>query len=580
MKIKHILKGISVSLLMAAAVSGVSATAQLPVKGINGKEYYVYTVGKKETIYTVAEKLGVQRDKIVRWNPGAADGLRADTKLYFPKDECPELAGFKDVKSEDVNVVKPLHAADADAPATYTVGKSESLYGISHKTGISPDRLLALNPGLENGVKAGMVLRLKEAAGNEAAPAQTPKSGAEKSENKVPEPPETTYNLRPVQPEIVEVSRETLEPEVPNICLILPLGLDKAEGDRTAATFTEFYRGFLLGMEQARHGNMPVRVTVLDAGTNGEHAADLISSPVIPEAAVVILPDQQQALNVLADKATDEGVYSLNFHNLRDSLYMTNPLLVQATVPSDSMNLEAAKAFVELTLEHADEGSAIYPVILRREDGKQDRDEFINIISELYTSAGVNPVTITFDGILNKDDLANIPANVHPVFIPASGTAAEFNKIWATLQNYIEALPLGYGQATVIGYPDWLAFRGDTRAAVHKLRAVIFSRYATDTESEDYQHVQSLYRRWYGTDMQDAIPSQALVGYDAARYILANLKVNGGAYDPATVTPQKGVQNIYNFVKAGDGEEAGFVNDYLYIIRFESDGKLEITGIK
>ncbi len=570
------------SLLMGAVISSINVSAQLPVKSINGKEYYVYTVDKKETVYTVAEKLCIKRDKIVRWNPGAADGLRAGSKLYFPKEDCPELANFKEA-SESEPTVKALHAADNDAE-TYTVGKSESLYGISHKTGVSPDRLLALNPGLEKGAKAGMVLRLKDDAATESGTVKASDKSSDmsqnKNENKIPEAPEPTYSLRPVNPEIVELSRETLEPEIPNICLILPLGLDKAEEDRTAATFTEFYRGFLLGMEQARHGNMAARVTVLDAGTNGERASEMVSSPAVADAAVIILPDQQNALNMIADKATDEGIYSLNFHNLRDSLYLTNPMLVQATVPSNSMNMEAARAFVKMTLEQSPEGTAIYPVILRRENGKQDREEFINLISELYTSAGVNPVTISFDGTLTRDDLSVIPADVRPVFIPASGSAAEFNKIWASLLNFKENMSLSNGDTMVIGYPDWLAFRGDTRTAVHKLRAVIFSRYATDTESESYEHVQSLYRRWYGTDMQDAIPSQALVGYDAARYVLANLKVNGGAFDPATETPQKGVQNIFNFVKAGEGEEAGFVNDYLYIIRFEADGKLEITGIE
>ena len=49
----------------------------LPSKIINGKEYYYYNVQPKETIYSIAHKLGTTKDEIVKYNPSAVDGNKA-----------------------------------------------------------------------------------------------------------------------------------------------------------------------------------------------------------------------------------------------------------------------------------------------------------------------------------------------------------------------------------------------------------------------------------------------------------------------------------------------------------------------
>ncbi|MDE5635122.1 MAG: LysM peptidoglycan-binding domain-containing protein, partial [Muribaculaceae bacterium] len=49
----------------------------------------------------------------------------------------------------------PAARNDSNVPdnTTYTVKRGESLYGISHKHGMTTDQLIALNPSAEYGVK-------------------------------------------------------------------------------------------------------------------------------------------------------------------------------------------------------------------------------------------------------------------------------------------------------------------------------------------------------------------------------------------------------------------------------------------
>lgn len=59
----------------------------LPIKNVNGIQYYFREVKPKETIYGLCRELGLSKDEIVRHNPSVGDGLKAGMTLYFPVNE-------------------------------------------------------------------------------------------------------------------------------------------------------------------------------------------------------------------------------------------------------------------------------------------------------------------------------------------------------------------------------------------------------------------------------------------------------------------------------------------------------------
>ena len=135
---------------IAAAASVTAVALDLPTRKINGTEYYYYQVKAGDTVYSLTSTLGISREEIVRHNPSVSDGLRQGSTLLFPVSE------FKDT--------------NPDMPATHTVGRGETIYGIAHKYGVSPEAIIALNPQAENGVRTHMVLRLPS-SGATASPA-------------------------------------------------------------------------------------------------------------------------------------------------------------------------------------------------------------------------------------------------------------------------------------------------------------------------------------------------------------------------------------------------------------------------
>lgn len=110
-----------------------------------------YTVPPKMNFYQLEKRFNVKSDEIVRLNPEIIErgGLKEGMVIRIPE---------RKVKGGEVNT---------DNYIFYEVKPKQTNFSLTRKLGISYTDLLALNPDLKNGLKAGMVLKLpKEQTGN------------------------------------------------------------------------------------------------------------------------------------------------------------------------------------------------------------------------------------------------------------------------------------------------------------------------------------------------------------------------------------------------------------------------------
>ena len=109
-----------------------------------------YTVPPKMTLYSLGREYGIPTDSIVRLNPEIMKegGLKEGMVIRLPKR--------KDKES----------VVNTDNYIFYEVKPKQNIFRITQNLKITRDELFRLNPALENGLKAGMVLKLpKEKAG-------------------------------------------------------------------------------------------------------------------------------------------------------------------------------------------------------------------------------------------------------------------------------------------------------------------------------------------------------------------------------------------------------------------------------
>ncbi len=103
-----------------------------------------YQVPPKMNFYQLEKKFGVKSDEIIRLNPEIKErgGLKEGMTIRIPEKKI--TTG--EVNTENYNF--------------YEVKPKQTEFSLTRKLGISYEELKALNPDLQNGLKAGMVLKL------------------------------------------------------------------------------------------------------------------------------------------------------------------------------------------------------------------------------------------------------------------------------------------------------------------------------------------------------------------------------------------------------------------------------------
>jgi len=103
---------------------------------INGAKYYVHTVAAGETLYSIAKTYGTTEDEIIAHNRSAADGLKTDQTIKIP------------VSTQFVSEIVEPKKRRKDYES-HTVAEGETLYSISRLYAVSIETILNDNPNID-----------------------------------------------------------------------------------------------------------------------------------------------------------------------------------------------------------------------------------------------------------------------------------------------------------------------------------------------------------------------------------------------------------------------------------------------
>ena len=236
---------------------------------------------------------------------------------------------------------------------------------------------------------------------------------------------------------------------------------------------------------------------------------------------------------------------------------------MQANLPSDIMQTKAVEAVSKVL-------PSFTPVFITH-PGATDKAEIIADIKKDLDKRGRTYKDISFTDKLTIDNLAGLDKSGKYVFIPASGKQSELNKVLPALVEWKETLS-DPEQVTVFGYPEWTTFRGETLTNMQALNTRVYSRFFSDPMDIETRAVEDTFKKWYGCEMENAVPRQGLMGYDTGMFLIKNLTEEEDLKAPE---PYRGVQNGFKFVSPENTE--GMYNDVLYIITFRPSGYTDRT---
>lgn len=210
------------------------AVANTSAKVLSADEYEVQP---KDNYYKISRKFKISKKDLFAINPGLEErGLKVGDVIKIKYTETPKDA----VKiTEKVVEEQPQRTYTAttvkDDYLTYKVQAGDTVFGILNQFNVDLDDLLELNPELSNGLKAGMVLRIKK-----------------------------------LDEAYIKNNGEAL-----NVVLMLPFGFD-AEDSKYRNLSADFLTGAKLAVEMNAAKGQKIDFKVIDAGNENAFKKSLM----------------------------------------------------------------------------------------------------------------------------------------------------------------------------------------------------------------------------------------------------------------------------------------------------------------
>lgn len=137
----------------------------------------------KQTIYGITKQYKISEEELRRLNPDLDSNMKIGNEVVLPLENVKKYGGASVISSAkpvesssnnassstkskiDSDIDKSSNSVSdnsQDEYATYTVEQGDTVFSIVNKFGITIDELVALNPDLAKGLKAGMVLKIRK----------------------------------------------------------------------------------------------------------------------------------------------------------------------------------------------------------------------------------------------------------------------------------------------------------------------------------------------------------------------------------------------------------------------------------
>ncbi len=454
----------------------------------------------------------------------------------------------------------PTEVINGTTYYVYRVAPKETVYSITRKLGITRDELIAANPAVADGLRAGDVLifpidatptPVQEEIKEEPAPPSQP----EVSENsEVYEDSEDSEVLE--NPESSELPAPAEPQDSLTVAVLLPFMLESENITKSADNYTKFYCGFLLAVDSlSSQSELPVKILVFDTEGSVDSVERLMTRPDIRNADFIIAPEDSPSIEVIASVADSTNASVINLFAVKNEAHRKHESLFQGNISHDLMYTSAIKAFCDANKQKK-------VIFLNATDIPAEKAEFTKELTANLVSSGIPYEQLNYAGKLTNEDLAALTPEKEYVFIPTSHSREALMRFLPALEEYSNLNTA----TSLFGFPEWIVLQGDIKEKLHKLNTTIYSRFASDYNSADYMRIAASYENAFGEPLVKTMPVSALLGFDTAAWILR-------AAENGVTTPYQGAQNAFKFVEI---ENSGNENSALFFINFTPTGSTEV----
>lgn len=511
----------------------------------NSDKPVFHTIQAGETLYRLSVKYNVTTQAICEANPGlSTENFRSGQVIIIPvqSDSKPKKETPKIEEQENTNVKMN------DWKDMHKVERKETIFSISREYGITEEELIAANPELKTGkLKKGTFLFI-------------PYGKNDKKQESESQP--TTKELTN---EEVFSQNEELKKDIKTIkaAVMLPFMAGTSTNMDEQVRMVEYYEGFLMAVDSLKKQGVSIDLYTYD--TKGREATlnSILSKKEMKNMDIIFGPAKAQDIDVLATFADNNNIrLVVPFAPKVDEVFK-NPHIYQINTPQSYLYSEVYEHF---TRKFSDSNV----IFLNASNGDREKDEFIKGMKTELRNNGISyrdfTVTDNFYEITTvMDTLRN------NIFIPTSGKSTALVKILPQLTQIRRERP-NY-MMNLFGYPEWQTYTNDYLASFYEIDTYFYSSFYTNNLFPAAVHFTNSYRRWYSKDMANIYPKYGMLGYDTGYFFLKGLSKYGNKMEEnlnsIQVTP---IQTGFKFERVNNW--GGFINRKVFFVHFSKDYEL------
>ena len=521
---------------------------KIPQKNAGSGQQTFHTIQAGETLYKLTQRYGVTAQHICKANPGlSAENFRIGQVIVIPAQT---ESIINEVKSAGAvsSASTPLKPKCRDM---HRVERKETIYSISRLYGITEAELIAANPELRTEkLKKGKFLCIPYTS-----------AGNSQKEQEQPVSPTTI----PTDNELFDKSKKE-NPKIATIkaAVMLPFMTD-GSGNRDEQTrMVEYYEGFLMAVDSLKEKGVSIDIYTYDTYNNTSSVKSILAKDEMKNMNIIFGPAYPEQVKPVADFAKKNNIRLVIPFTSKGNEVFNNPSIYQINTPQSYLYSEVYEHFTR-------KFTNANVIFLDAEDGDKDKADFIKGLKEELKGKHIPFTELKGEAITPESLKGAMNATLDNVFIPTSGTNIALIKLLPQLIVTLRDNP-DY-RMQLFGYPEWQTYTNDHLASFYELDTYFYSSFYTNNLFPEAIRFSSAYRKWYSKDMSNTFPKYGMLGFDTGYFFLKGLSQYGSNLEDklnkVTVTP---IQTGFKFERVNNW--GGFINRKVFFVHFTKNYEL------
>lgn len=525
---------------------------KIPQKNAGSGQQTFHTIQAGETLYKLTQRYGVTAQHICKANPGlSAENFRIGQVIVIPaQTESSEETIINEVKSAGAvsSASTPLKPKCRDM---HRVERKETIYSISRLYGITEAELIAANPELRTEkLKKGKFLCIPYTS-----------AGNNQKEQEQPVSPTTI----PTDNELFDKSKKE-NPKIATIkaAVMLPFMTDGSGNRDEQIRMVEYYEGFLMAVDSLKEKGVSIDIYTYDTYNNTSSVKSILAKDEMKNMNIIFGPAYPEQVKPVADFAKKNNIRLVIPFTSKGNEVFNNPSIYQINTPQSYLYSEVYEHFTR-------KFTNANVIFLDAEDGDKDKADFIKGLKEELKGKHIPFTELKGEAITPESLKGSMNATLDNVFIPTSGTNIALIKLLPQLIVTLRDNP-DY-RMQLFGYPEWQTYTNDHLASFYELDTYFYSSFYTNNLFPEAIRFSSAYRKWYSKDMSNTFPKYGMLGFDTGYFFLKGLSQYGSNLEDklnkVTVTP---IQTGFKFERVNNW--GGFINRKVFFVHFTKNYEL------